>query len=499
MSADGSATVTWDREANQKADRYDYQIYKEGSSSPLCTLANFAVCGTKNANNRSVTFYPNVNGGNRYTARVRGVNTDCGTTVTGSWQTVTFTLYGEVDAQFHEDLDGSCSAINPVEPGMAGARASVNLTDAGGYNQTRTVNAGQTSKTMSAPFDPFGLYTLTLNPGNYAAGEPWHCICPDGCNYSGVSAPDNPYRFYVSQYDLSNTAWWQTLGGHVFAQQVWPQVALSSQIPVDTCTAAATCNPYMILTDQADRTDSAGFALTGGGVIDSSNESGEQTSNVTDRATQVYAMGNTLKVKENYQYFADLYHLGLNPADHTSDFGTNINNGADKPTIVRDYYHVPSNFKIKDPWTVGANESFVIFVEGNLIISDEDAYQNLIEVAEGGFLAFIVQGHINIDANVGNEGNLTSLTTNLEGIFIADGHLSVGSVNEAGGGDERFVAAGTYVGWSGVVLDRDFSDGGMRKEENNDKPTEVFIFRPDLVVNAPETMAKPRLIWQEVN
>jgi len=69
----------------------------------------------------------------------------------------------------------------------------------------------------------------------------------------------------------------------------------------------------------------------------------------------------------------------------------------------------------------------------------------------------------------------------------------------ASGGDKRFIGAGTFVGWSGVTLSRDFDDGGARKAENNTKPVDTFVFRPDLLMNVPDKMARSSYIWQETN
>lgn len=248
-----------------------------------------------------------------------------------------------------------------------------------------------------------------------------------------------------------------------------------------------------------DRTDSAGFVLTGGGTVDSSDESGEQASNITNRADQVAAFGDSWTLREDSQLLKQRYGIGLNPTDNSADFGGSPSTGALKPSTARDYYYVPGDFLISSPWTVSAGESYVIFIDGNMTLDDPAAVEQLVQVEDGGFLAFIVSGTITITEDVGNEADLTSLNTNVEGIYIADGLLTIGSKGMAAGGDERFVGAGTFVGWGGVNLLRDFSDGGLRKAENNDKPIESFIFRPDFMSNAPEKMTQAQMIWQEVN
>jgi hypothetical protein len=145
---------------------------------------------------------------------------------------------------------------------------------------------------------------------------------------------------------------------------------------------------------------------------------------------------------------------------------------------------------------VAAGQSYIVFVDGNLTLSDPTNVEELIKVSEGGFVAFIVSGNITISNNVGND-TLTDTKGNVEGIYIADGTLTVASKGTAAGGDERFVGEGTFVGWTTIKLDRDYSDGGARATENNTKPTEQFVFRPDLVKNVPTSMKHPHTLWQE--
>lgn len=147
---------------------------------------------------------------------------------------------------------------------------------------------------------------------------------------------------------------------------------------------------------------------------------------------------------------------------------------------------------------VAPGESYTIFIDGNLTITDPTNANQLTDVDEGGFLAFIVSGDITISETVGNEV-LTDTTSNLEGIFIADGLLTLESRGEAVGGDDRFIGEGSFISWTRVALDRDFSDGVGREVENQDKPVESFIFRPDFIRNTPEFLTRPHTIWQESN
>ncbi|MBI2326323.1 hypothetical protein HYU91_02960, partial [Candidatus Collierbacteria bacterium] len=54
----------------------------------------------------------------------------------------------------------------------------------------------------------------------------------------------------------------------------------------------------------------------------------------------------------------------------------------------------------------------------------------------------------------------------------------------------QFVGNGSFVGWNSISLSRD--QGGA----NNTIPAEKFTFRPDLLINAPESMRMAKYIWR---
>lgn len=196
---------------------------------------------------------------------------------------------------------------------------------------------------------------------------------------------------------------------------------------------------------------------------------------------------------ENYAFFYRNSNLGLNPADDFAGQNTDIL----KPSTTKEAYFHRGSVTLQTPWVVNSGESYTVFIDGNLNISDPTTATQLTSVAEGGFLAFIVSGNITVDETVGNE-TLTNTTPNLEGIFVADGLLSVES-RGAGLGDERFIGEGSFISWTRVALDRDFDDGGSGATENQDKPTEAFTFRPDFVKNTPAFLTRPHSLWQESN
>lgn len=135
------------------------------------------------------------------------------------------------------------------------------------------------------------------------------------------------------------------------------------------------------------------------------------------------------------------------------------------------------------------NLKAIILVYGNLNIQTD------IRVPVGGFLAFIVSGDINIKGTLGDKvaGNTTP---HVQGMYIADGTIKSNSDNDNSG--MRLVGAGLFYGRTGVEMTRDLRNDPLSTVHNYDTPAELFIFRPDFVINAPQILWGSNLSWMEV-
>ncbi len=275
-------------------------------------------------------------------------------------------------------------------------------------------------------------------------------------------------------------AWWQVRGG-TLASEASYGYAISSEVPDETTCIEPNCYPYLSATDMANTPDSDGIPIISGGEVSANGRVGV-------RGDDIYASDTTkTRLRETYSFFYSQYSLGLSPED---DY-VGSEGDALKPGTTKDAYFHSGDMTIQSPWSVTTGESFVVFIDGDLTIEDPGAVGELITVDEGGFLAFIVSGDINIADSVGHS-TLTNLTGNLEGVYIADGNLTI---NTNGALDNRFVGEGTFVGWNGVDMLRDFDESAS----NELYPTEMFVYRPDLVKNTPEKMKRSQMIWQETN
>jgi hypothetical protein len=273
-------------------------------------------------------------------------------------------------------------------------------------------------------------------------------------------------------------------GGNIYAART-DSPAIRSLISAAYCTEPA-CIPNLItMMQKLLNIDTDGVIISGGGSI-------ETAGHYTPR--NLVAQNTRLtRFKEGYDFFYRRSELGSSPTDSF----TTQHDGALKPGTGGVHYSA-QDLVIQDPWTVSATESYVIFVDGNLTIENPSDFATLIEVEEGGFLAFIVRGNITFAANVGH-ANLANQAPNVEGIYIADNQIIVRTNDDPAVGDRRFIGAGSFIGWSGVDLQRDFADLSSGATFNLTIPTETFIYRPDMVLNTPKFMLSPRSIWQETN
>jgi hypothetical protein len=188
--------------------------------------------------------------------------------------------------------------------------------------------------------------------------------------------------------------------------------------------------------------------------------------------------------REGYTYFKNKFPW----VGWDSQASPNPTHAAHKPECGPDTtcgYLVTVDLTINngDSWGESweANEKIVVFVEGDLNINSTiNISDNFIDDG-GAFLAFVVQGDINVGTGV----------TTLEGIYLADGVLDIG------GGAAVFAGKGTFVGWdvtspsttNGVVLGRTFADETV--------PSELFEYWPQLILNTPVEMTHTRRFYTE--
>lgn len=288
--------------------------------------------------------------------------------------------------------------------------------------------------------DGSGNYSVTTLAGSglvatLVSGDPTYvCTCPLGCSYS-TSSPQTDLDYFVSSQAF---AWWQVVDGDVHADGG----NISSQIP------AAAANPYLI-------TGVGGGVASFTGSIDIG--SGMLAENGQDWQAQTSYQGN----KTDYGYFERI--LKDDPLAFSLWTGSQPGeNGV---------YSATGDISTSGVWNI-TTEKIVILADGNVTIADN------INVAPGGFLAIISSGNIIIGDTV----------TNIEGVYVADGAISSGT------SDSQLIGEGIFTGWLGI----DLTGRNFNTIQNNTTPSEIFVYRPDLVRSAYQYLLKSKIAWQEV-
>lgn len=467
--------------------RFEIEIYPDGGS---CASPG-AYCGE--ITQARYRYLP-VAGITAYQWRVRVMNSVCAyankNTILGTWSPV-----------WRFSIDDSSNLTSTVYADNAGAATLVGgicqLGGAAAFTQGGSVNVtkGATSLNGTVALGT-GSYTVNAVPSGtgytvrYTPGAGYACTCPVGCTYNNVTFPVTAgLPFYVSAIE---DPWFQTVGGDTASLIPTVGTSVQSLVPVATCTGAA-CSPYFTLPGVAANPLTQGALVVGpSSQVDLKDSPGSQIDNVGSPSRLVRLKGPII-TRENYDYFYRLYSLGLSPADDFTTAPQSPGN-ATKPCSgagCKIAYYRNGDLTIGTPWTLVGSESIVVFVNGNLTIRAN------ITMPVGTFVGFIVKGNITIDPTVGTSTYTQTNNGQVQGFYLADGQLTVASAG-AGGTELKFIGEGTFVAAGGIRLPRDFRNGG-NGIQNNTNPSSLFLYRTDLIRNAPARMRTPLFSWTEAS
>ena len=130
-------------------------------------------------------------------------------------------------------------------------------------------------------------------------------------------------------------------------------------------------------------------------------------------------------------------------------------------------------------WNIGGNQSdkkVVIFVPGNLYINGRIKVG---ATTRNNFSAIFVKGNIIMDGNY---------TTEVEGIYVADGQIDTGLNTDL---TAVFLGRGSFIAHGGFNLRR-------QSPNPSTTPAEKFVYDPHLLLQAPPDMTPASFVWQEV-
>ncbi len=372
-----------------------------------------------------------------------------------------------------------------------------------------------------------GNYTVTLNLANQTGPTDYVCSCPAPidpnnpyrCRYTGVNSPMGNVNFYLREYNLSNTSWFQVFGSNFFSQG-----GITSNVPYSFCSTDASCQAAL----SVPKTGSSNQLASGFPLISLANRNQIKSSpsssayrNYLHLATRTsntnaYSVSSNLN-QLSYDYFYNLAESSV----------TNIGNGQDLEPLFNDwrtsgwwqsgevnYVKVDGNVSIDESqgFFLNASQKLVVFVDGNLTFDDSnpnDVNRKITSVNSGGLLVFFVKGDIIITPDVGYELNpaaptvpaVSNANSNLVGVFLADGNLTIQSKVAVGEAlpDKKFIGSGTFVGWTNVNLSRTFDDGNLGAILNNNQAIDNFIYRPDFLANWPLKIKASISNWREID
>lgn len=379
---------------------------------------------------------------------------------------------GEVSGTAIDSASGGTCAT--LTPGVGGATVTINEFPLGGYPDP----GGICDLSWSGTADASGFYSAsnlcvseelstTYQISVSAAGFSSASACGVGDIVTMTSYDDSDQKDF-SLGDFSNSwfqieGWSQVTGDDLGIGNVYAGGEIVSPIP-DTCDGDPDCDPYFMTVATTD--DDAGVVTYGGASPDFGS----------GQASEVGWNANSTYDDLQYDFGFFFNQLGFS-ASSTPDYtGGDIDKPIDPP-LSGTVYYVSSSMTIANPWSIATGEQIVFLIDGDLSVAAE------VTVDEDGFVAFIVSGNITIDTAVGGDGP----DAQVEGVYVADGVFGTGSSTD------KLILEGTFVGWTGVSLDRDF--GGA---QNNTEPAEVFRYRPDIKQAAPDYLGRPKISWQEV-
>jgi hypothetical protein len=149
--------------------------------------------------------------------------------------------------------------------------------------------------------------------------------------------------------------------------------------------------------------------------------------------------------------------------------------GTDKPGFdpIEGYEVYTHTGDIAIDFGTEGDEKMIFMVDGDILV-DGDV---LVEL--GSHLTVISSGTITLASNVAE----------VHGWWVADRIVVESTGDEAT--DIQFKGEGSFVGWDAIELNRD------RGVTNNTEPSEVFEYRPDLMINAPDALKFSRYTWLE--
>ncbi len=331
--------------------------------------------------------------------------------------------------------------------GSVGVGNSVVLSTTGGkFSRVVETSGAPVTYTLSDMTTGYQLRWLTSCQGGNSVTYP----------IVGASAATNPMIFDYGFWRIYG-GWWQVRGGSIYSGG-----NITSTIP-SSCNEAP-CEPYLIRAS-ANQTGVAIHktgAITLGGATNANISQGGLSGQYTNANVQAVSGPDAGTGIYNYTYFVN----------KTTNYPKTVWVGTEKPT-----YSNPGGQGYEIYTRTGAatidfsptgTEKMIFLVNGNVTVAGD------VTVPVGATLTVIANGVITFSGNVA------------QGQFVGNSLV-------ISNGSNQFQGEGNFIGYTSISFGRSLTSPG-----NNTVPAELFTFRPDLIVNAPEALKTTTGVWREV-
>lgn len=406
--------------------------------------------------------------GREYWWRVKAYKQDAATNGTSSsiWK---FTMPMRVAGNVYQNTSlSSCSGSNSL------STPTITLT---GNGVSKTASNATSFSWLVPVLPPSTAYTLSVTPptGNTCFLLN-NALCQNiGCSKTISNPTSRPFaslsnHVYLNYMELP---WFQGLNGDIY-----------SRGNITTIVPSTAVNKYFIGPSTAGN-KTRGLPIAG---ITSNGITLNGASIGLGRVNGAIFEG----VREDFDYFKHSFKLQVSTDANTKDLG-NVSTynlatlPASYPTGREAFYQNGAiTFTSGSNAAVNVTGSKVIFVNGNVTVD-----QN-ITVSAGNFFAIVSSGTITFSNRV----------TAAQGVYIANQQLQVTNAADAttGMSNRQFNGQGIFVGWGGVTLSRNLNSPNTDADnlDNNQYPAELFTYRSDLLLSAPDGFKQSKLEWKEL-
>jgi hypothetical protein len=216
---------------------------------------------------------------------------------------------------------------------------------------------------------------------------------------------------------------------------------------------------------------------------------------------EVFTQTHSL-IPTSYRFLAETAQSsGIIPTDLVDKCGAGgIYDCSLDVSLPHGIYKAEGNLTINANYTFGANQNFIILINGNLNIKGK------ITVPVGSTAIFSAKGNITVNKEIGETASTVCIAAthqgcSIEGLYSADGTFTADGTNSCPVIDKRLNIAGSVIANAGRGIwgpTGTFVNQRTLCAGNTANPSVSFIERPDFMLNYPSFVKQIPRFWREV-